>query len=98
MGRRHRRRKRRTGMGILFILVIAIFSTINIARARLDDQRTKLLTQKAELEQKIAEEEENASNIAELSAYVQTKKFVEETAREKFGLVNQDDVLFQSGE
>lgn len=98
MGRRRRRRKSRTGTGFIFCLVLAIFGTVSFARAKLDNRRADLLVRQAEVEQQLANEKERASQIEDLSAYVQTKKFIEETAREKLGLVNEDDVLFQSGE
>lgn len=97
MGRR-RRRKRRTGTGLLLVLVLAIFGTVSFAKAKLDNQRASLLVRQAEVQQQLTEEKERASQIEDLSAYVQTKKFIEETAREKLGLVYEDDVLFQSGE
>ena len=96
MGRRRRRQKRKTGMGFLFFLVLAIFGTINIAKARLDDRRAALLIRQQELERNIADAQEESSNIAELDAYVQTKKFIEETAREKLKLVYPDDILFKA--
>lgn len=96
MGRRRRRQKRKTGIGFLLFLVLAIFGTINIAKARLDDQRATLLVRQQELEQRIADAKEESSNIEELDAYVQTKKFIEETAREKLKLVYPDDILFKA--
>lgn len=98
MGRRRRRRKSRTGTGFILCLVLAIFGTVSFARAKLDNRRADLLVRQAEVEQQLADEKERASQIEDLGAYVQTKKFIEETAREKLGLVYEDDVLFQSGE
>lgn len=83
-------------MGLLLVLVLAIFGTVSYARAKLDDRRAALLVRQSEVEQKLAEETERASQIEDLNAYVQTKKFIEETAREKLGLVYPDDIIFQS--
>lgn len=98
MGRRHKRYKRRVKTGMMLILVLAIFGTVNIARAKLDDKRAKLLERQAEVEQQLADEQERSADIEDLSAYVQTKKFIEETAREKLGLVYEDDVIFKAEE
>lgn len=34
--------------------------------------------------------------ISDYEAYVQTKKYIEETAREKLGLVYEDEIIFQA--
>lgn len=96
MGRRHKSYRRRTGTGLILLLVLMIFGTINVARAKLDDKRAELLERQAEVEQKLADEQERTSQIEDLSAYVQTKKYVEEMAREKFGLVYEGEVIFEA--
>lgn len=96
MGRRRRRYKRKTGMGYILVLVLIIFGTVSYARARLDVERAALQKQQAAAEQKLADEQERSSQIEDLRAYVQTKKFVEETAREKFGMVYKNEVIFKS--
>jgi len=96
MGRRRRRYKRKTGMGYILVLVLVIFCTVSYARIRLNRERMALLEQQTAAEQKLADEKERSSQMEDLRAYVQTKKFVEETAREKFGLVYKDEIIFKS--
>lgn len=98
MGRRRKKYKRKTGTGLIFVLVLMIFGTVRYARANLDDRRAELLARQQEVEKQLSEEKERSSQIEDLSAYVQTKKFIEETAREKLGLVYKDEVIFKSGE
>ncbi len=97
MGRR-RRRRRKTGTGWILLFVLIIFCTVTYARGKLDHTRASLLERQEEVEAQILEEQERSSQIEDLGAYVQTKKFVEETAREKLGLVYEDEVIFQSGD
>lgn len=96
MGRRRRKRKRTTGTGFILVLVLMIFGTVSYARAKLDDEKAALLIRQQEVEQQLAQEKERSSQIEDLSAYVETKKFIEETAREKLGLVYEDEVIFES--
>lgn len=98
MGRRRRKNRRKTGTGFILVLVLMIFGTVSIARAKLDDEKADLLIRQQEVEQKLAEEKERSSQIEDLSAYVETKKFIEDTAREKLGLVYEDEVIFESEE
>lgn len=96
MGNRRRIRKHNNGTGLILLLVLMIFGTVSYARANLDSRRAVLLERQEEVEEQFKREEERSAQIEDLKAYVQTKKFVEETAREKLGLVYKDEVIFQS--
>lgn len=50
----------------------------------------------AELEAQIEAEENKAEEIEEYSKYVQTKKYAEEVAKEKLGLVYEDEIIFKA--
>ena len=54
--------------------------------------------QEEELLAQISEEEERTQEIEELKKYVQTKKYVEEVAKERLGLVYEDEILFKATE
>ena len=43
-------------------------------------------------------EEQRSKDIEELGKYVQTKKYVEEVAKERLGLVYPDEILFKAKE
>ena len=44
------------------------------------------------------QEERRAEEIAEFEAYTRTKKYVEDVAKEKLGLVYEDEIIFKSKE
>ena len=46
----------------------------------------------------IEQEEEREKEIEELRKYVQTKKYAEEVAKERLGLVYEDEILFKATE
>ena len=48
------------------------------------------------LQQQIAEEDKRAEEIVEYGKYTKTKKFVEEVAKEKLGLVNENEIIFKT--
>ena len=50
----------------------------------------------AELEEQIEEEQARAKEIAELEKYVGTDEYVEEVAKEKLGLVYEDEIIFKA--
>ncbi len=51
-----------------------------------------------ELMAQLEEEEQRTQEIEELKKYVQTKKYVEEVAKERLGLVYEDEILFKAVE
>lgn len=51
-----------------------------------------------ELEQQIAEQEARAEELEKLPEYTQSQEYIEKMAREKFGLVYPDEVIFRAEE
>ena len=51
-----------------------------------------------EMMAQLEEEEQRTQEIEELKKYVQTKKYVEEVAKERLGLVYEDEILFKAVE
>lgn len=92
------RRKRRTGLKTITVMVLIICGIVTYSRTELDKEAAKLAKQVASLEQQIAEEEARTLQIEEQKAYVQTKKFIEEMAREKLGLVYPNEIIFEEEE
>ena len=50
----------------------------------------------AALEKQIADETERSKEIEDLETYTKTKKYVEDVAKEKLGLVYEDEILFKA--
>ncbi|MCD7820306.1 MAG: septum formation initiator family protein [Lachnospiraceae bacterium] len=54
--------------------------------------------QKEELEQEINDEEVRAEEISELAEYLSSDEYIEKLARERLGLVYEDDVIYRAAE
>lgn len=93
-----RKYKNKTGLGIIAFVVLILFGIIAYSGIRLeaDNQTGELHIEK--LESQITGEEERAAEIKRQEAYVQTRKYVEETARERLGLVYEDEILLKPEE
>jgi len=48
-----------------------------------------------ELDQKMEEQEARSISLVEYKKYIQTKKYVEQIAKEKFGLINPNEIIFK---
>jgi len=62
---------------------------------KLEDRKDDLDKRIKSLESRIAAEEERAIDIRNLEAYVQTKRYIEDIAREKLGLVYDYEIIFK---
>lgn len=69
---------------------------LGIKGKQLSEESEAYAATKEKLETEILEQEEEAEEIEELEKYVQTKKYIEEAAREKLGLVYPDEIIIKS--
>lgn len=84
-------------MGIILI-VLAVFGVSTIGGIRLRQKNRTYQAREEALEESIAEEQERAAEIEELEAYTKTKKYVEDVAKDKLGLVYEDEIIFKASE
>ena len=75
----------------MMLIVVAVKSV------ELKQQRAAYMAREEVLMQDIAEEEARSEEIAEYEKYTQTKKYVEEVAKEKLGLVYEGEIIFKDG-
>ncbi|HKL98955.1 MAG TPA: hypothetical protein VJZ06_03475 [Mobilitalea sp.] len=90
-----KRRKKRTGIGIIAFVVLCICGIVAYGKIKLEEQKDHLDVKIESLDLLLLEEDDRRIAIKNLEAYVQTKKYVEEIAREKLGLVYDYEILFE---
>lgn len=64
----------------------------------LQNQLSSYDSQISDLDRQIEEEEGRTTEIDDLKEYMETDGYVEETAREKLGLVKENEIVFKEGE
>lgn len=90
------RRKTHNRMSMILITVVVIVMTIIVGYSvhemniELKEKQEKI----DNLNEQIADEEKRKEENEEYKEYVETDEFVEDTAREKLGLVYEDEVVF----
>jgi cell division protein DivIC len=84
-----------TGTGIIVFVVLCIFGIVAFGKVKLEDKKSNLDITMKNLEVQINNEKERAIDIKNLEAYVQTKKYIEQIAREKLGLVYDYEIIFK---
>lgn len=97
MSRRKRRRlkKNKKGFSIVVFVVIAFCACIGVRIGYLKKQSDDLAQKKAVLEQELKDEEQRTKDLQELEKYMQTKKYMEDVAKDKLGLVYPDEILIE---
>ena len=91
-------RSKRVGMRIIAFAILCLLVVASVGKVQLRRKGETYERREEELMTAIAEEEARAEEIEELKKYVQTKKYVEEVAKERLGLVYEDEILFKATE
>lgn len=94
----NRRKKLRRHLGSFAIVGVVLLMLVFVSVASLSLRASNANKQEkiAELEAQIEAEEKRAEEIEEYGKYVQTKKYAEEVAKEKLGLVYEDEIIFKA--
>lgn len=92
---KRQRRSGIAGMLVAFLLVTIIGIALWNGKQSLAAKNVEYESQKAVLQEKIKEQETRQAEIEQYKKYIQTKKFVEEVAKDKFGLLYPDELVFK---
>ncbi len=85
----------RRGMCTIAAIVAVMLVGLLVQSQSLRIKNTQYEEQKAELEQEIQDEEVRAEEIQVLGEYVNSEEYIEKLAREKLGLVYEDEVIYR---
>lgn len=76
-------------------VVAMMLVVVGVGAAGLKEKKALLESESLALEEQIAKEENRTLEIEEYGKEVQTKKYYEQVAKEKLGLVHEDEILFK---
>lgn len=93
-----RSHKKGTGIGIIAFVVLILFGIVAFRKIDLEKRSVQAKQKIEELDAQIAEEKERTEEIKNLEAYVHTKRYIEDMAREKLGLVYKDEIILKQEE
>ena len=86
------------GMLVIALIVLVLLGWLTMESRNLRSRLAVYDARAAELEEQIEDETERTEEIRELKEYMQTDEFAEEVAREKLGLVKENEIVFQEEE
>ncbi len=93
-----KKRQNRMGMFLVTIVVLMLLVVVSINSVGLRQKRESYREREQALQEQIDAEEERAEQIEEYRKYTQTKKYVEEVAKDKLGLVNEGEIIYKPEE
>lgn len=94
-GKRVRKNNRRGMMGIAAV-VLLLLVVLQVQSQKLIRKNDAYRIQKTELEQEIQDEKVRAGEIKDLQKYIDSDEYIEKIARDKLGLVYEDEVIFKA--
>ena len=75
------------------ILLLAVIVSVSSIEPRA--KNSAYIEQEQELEEEIQAEKDRAEEIDDLEEYVGTDEYVEQTAKDKLGLVHENEIIFK---
>lgn len=96
--RRGLKRRKRLGLRLITLTVSCLLIVASFGRMKLLKKNEAYQKKEAQLKEELEKEQQRTEEIEELKKYVQTKKYVEDLAKERLGLVYEDEILFKAVE
>lgn len=93
---RRKKKENRLGMLMVTVTVLMLLVVVSIKSAQLYQKLEANRLRVAQLEEQLQKEQERTVEIEEYGKYTRTKKFVEEVAKDKLGLVYEGEIIFKA--
>ena len=95
--KRKRRENNDNRVALIAVTVVlaALAILVGMRESSLQKKEEMYREKEASLLAQVAEQEERAEKLEEYRVYVQTKQYIEKEAKEKFGLVDPNEILLK---
>ena len=96
----NRRTRRKSKKSLILILLIVVFvaSAAGVKIIQLHEKNEVLAMTERQLESDLEDAKLEAETLANREKYMQTKKYIEDEAKKKLGLVYPDEIVIRPGE
>ncbi len=85
----------RLGILLSIVVVLLLLTVVSVKSVSLLKKEKEYKAKEEALELQIEQETERSEEIAEYEKYTQTRKYIEDVAREKLGLVYPGEIIFK---
>lgn len=94
-GRKRASGGNRAGMAVIGVIVCMLIAMLLVQSAGLKRKIVSYQASNEALRGRIQEEQDRTAEIEKLPEYIGSDAYIEKMAREKFGLVYEDEVIFK---
>ena len=95
---RKSRRKSKAGFVLVLLVVLVVIAVSSMKAMSLHEKSEELAVTERQLEAQIANAKEKAEELDNREKYMQTKRYVEDEAKNKLGLVYPDEIVIRPSE
>lgn len=91
------RKKKQNRLGMFLVMTVIVMLLVVVAGKSMElrAKQEEYGKREAALEEAITAEEKRAEEIEEYGKYTETKKYIEEVAKDKLGLVYDGEIVFK---
>ena len=93
-----KKRQNRLGMFLVLMVVLMLLVVVSLKSAELRQKQETYAARERVLQEQIDAEKARTEEIEEYRKYTQTKKYGEEVAKDKLGLVNEGEIIYKPDE
>ena len=93
--RSSKKRQNKVSVILITIVLVMLVIVVSVGKYNISKRQAEYDKREARLLEQIEEENKRAEDIAEYEKYTKTKKYAEEVAKEKLGLVKEDEIIFK---
>ncbi len=93
--RSSKKRQNKVSVILITIVLVMLVIVVSVGKHNISKRQEEYDKREARLLEQIEEENKRAEEIAEYEKYTKTKKYAEEVAKEKLGLVKEDEIIFK---
>ncbi len=93
---RQKKKQNRLSMIMVMAAILLLLVAVSFKSVELHQKRAAYAARIEQLNAQIENETQRSAQIEEYEKYTKTKKFVEEVAKDKLGLVYEGEIIFKS--
>lgn len=95
MSKRTKRRRQSNGMISISLIVLVFLVVMGVQIVKLKEQEKNYAKQESQLKEQLAGETQRAEELSVLEKYMQTTSYIEDVAKNKLGLVYENEIIYK---
>lgn len=89
-------KQQKASMIVIASVLIVLIAGISLASIPLNEKNRQYKAQEKEIQKQIDEEKEKEAELDDMENYVGTDEYIADVAKDKLGLVNEGEILFEA--